>query len=332
MRRKKKRERAQSGSPAKSAKQLQLDEILARTVRETALVQVHEGNQPSSPSDTCTRPCNTSVIINGGEHERQLIETVGEHCILTGRTVLAIFQKLENISNQLDSVHKSLNKNEGELSKAQHHSHPLAETVTGGHMEDMGKTVEEPSKDSKDPFTSTWDSLFVNKLHNLGFTLDYFANFDFKTAYLTIKAKLFEEETELLSSNLNWTCSPRFFNLSPVFGHDLCYFRKLINPNKRRAFMLARLNIFPSSVLSGRYLGIPSSQRLCKFCQLEPDTVPHILCHCPAHTRLRKEFLDPIMSMFSGPPEEYTSFLLRDNSEWVTLQVADFLVAVINKK
>lgn len=95
--------------------------------------------------------------------------------------------------------------------------------------------------------------------------------------------------------------------------------------------MLARFNIFPSSVLSGRFQNIPHECRTCEFCHLEPDIVAHILCHCSAHSYLCERLLEPILSSFIGPSEGRVGFLLEDSSNVITNLVADFLVTVIKK-
>lgn len=55
--------------------------------------------------------------------KHQLLELVGEHCITTGRTVLTIFQKLENIVHQLDTVQKLLSNNKKETSNLHYFHH-----------------------------------------------------------------------------------------------------------------------------------------------------------------------------------------------------------------
>lgn len=93
--------------------------------------------------------------------------------------------------------------------------------------------------------------------------------------------------------------------------------------------MLARLNIFPSEVLSGRYSQIPFEQRICILCGTEPDSVVHILCLCPALKTIHTLVLGPNISSFSGPPQSLAGFLLQDNSQETTASVADFLVMVL---
>ena len=93
--------------------------------------------------------------------------------------------------------------------------------------------------------------------------------------------------------------------------------------------MLARLNIFPSEVLKGRYARVPYEKRTCNLCGLEPDSVSHILCHCPKFRALRDRILGPIISGFSGPPQLLTGFLLHDFSLETMTPVAEFLAKVL---
>ena len=94
--------------------------------------------------------------------------------------------------------------------------------------------------------------------------------------------------------------------------------------------MLARLNIFASEVLKGRYARVPFEQRICNFCGLEPDSVTHILCHCPEFKDMRACLLGSIISIFSGPPQLLTGFLLNDYSQKITALVAEFLTKVLS--
>lgn len=48
--------------------------------------------------------------------DNQLWEQLGEHCIITGKTVLAIFEKLQQISDQLGSFQEALVQREKEVS------------------------------------------------------------------------------------------------------------------------------------------------------------------------------------------------------------------------
>lgn len=92
--------------------------------------------------------------------------------------------------------------------------------------------------------------------------------------------------------------------------------------------MLARLNIFPSAVLTGRYSRVPFDQRRCNHCGIEPDSVTHFLCVCPVFSKLRRVFLGPVISSYSGPPNLLAAFLLNDFSQEITLLVAKFLANV----
>lgn len=138
----------------------------------------------------------------------------------------------------------------------------------------------------KDSYLSKWFKLIDSKLLSLGLSPESLADINLNKSHSIIKSKLRESEFNQLFPNLNPTCSPQFFGLPPSLARPSNYFNKLTNPIKRRVFMLARLNIFPSAVHSGRFSNLPCDRRLCLYCSLEPDTLDHILLRCPAHQSL----------------------------------------------
>ena len=184
----------------------------------------------------------------------------------------------------------------------------------------------------KDPFSSKWFNILDAKLASLDLSPESLSDTTLHRAHQIIKSKLWQQELNLLLPNLNPICSPHFFGLSPSLGRPSNYFSKLINPSKRRAFMLARLNIFPSAVHFGRFANIPRINRLCLFCSSEPDTLDHILFRCPTHQHLRNNILEPLLSSLFVSLADPLPTLLSDYSATITSVVADFLLAVSKSK
>ena len=177
-----------------------------------------------------------------------------------------------------------------------------------------------------DSYTSNWFKLIDSKLLSLGLNLESLFDLGLQQAHSLIKHKLLQLEFESLSADLNPTCSPLFFSLPPSLGRPSNYFSSLTNPGQRRAFMLARLNIFPSAVHAGRFAKIPRANRLCFFCHTLPDSLDHILFHCPVHSSLRKLFLEPWLSLL---PNSLT-FFLNDSCPPITSAVARYLLEISN--
>lgn len=166
--------------------------------------------------------------------------------------------------------------------------------------------------------------LLKAKLQTLDVTLESLADISLNQAHSTIKSKVWETESQLLLSTINPACSPSYLGLPPSSGRVSNYFRKLINSNKRWAFMLARLKD-PSAVLAGRLQSIPLDSRICNLCSLEPDMMVHILSCCPALRALRDLFLGSILPILSKSRDDLLRSLLDDNSMTITNLVADYL-------
>ena len=181
----------------------------------------------------------------------------------------------------------------------------------------------------KDPFTSMWFHFIEAKLSSLSLSVETLADMNLHSAHQTIRSSLYDLEYATLFSQMNPICSPLAFGLSPSLGRPFNYFNQLSNPQKRRAFMLARLNIFPSAAHFGRFTRTPRSNRLCHFCASEPDSLDHILLRCPTHNIPRKRLLGPLLSSFSPFFPDPSPILLSDFSTSITSQVAEFLLTVM---
>ncbi|KAJ7337996.1 hypothetical protein JRQ81_010522 [Phrynocephalus forsythii] len=182
----------------------------------------------------------------------------------------------------------------------------------------------------RDPYVSKWYQFIQSKIHRIGIDLDSLINCQESQILKIIHQRIWDIEYQTISSGLNPTCSPHFYGLMPTPGLGANYMKHLINPCLCRAFMLARLNILPSAVLSGRYYNVPFEKRLCKLCLLEPDSTSHILLSCPSHHKLRLRLLTPYISNFSGSPESITKRLLEDKLPELTASVAEYLATVLH--
>ncbi|KAJ7325020.1 hypothetical protein JRQ81_018040, partial [Phrynocephalus forsythii] len=139
---------------------------------------------------------------------------------------------------------------------------------------------------------------------------------------------IWDIESQSIAAVLNSTCSPRFYGLLPISGLGVNYIENLTNPRQPQAFMLSKLNIFPSAVLSGRYHNIPFENKLCKYCLLELDSTSHILS-CPTHHKFHQQILVPFTPNLSGSPESVIQCLLVDKSFKVTDSMAEYLARVL---
>lgn len=193
-----------------------------------------------------------------------------------------------------------------------------------------------PSPDSlisvlmSDSYIFTWFKTVETKLHSINLSVELLADLNLFQAYRIIKDHLFLAEFNILKNSLNPTCSPLSLGLFPQFVATSNYFYHLTNPRLKRAFMLARLNIFPSAVHYGRFMRVPREKRLCLFCGESPDTLLHILLSCPSHDSSRRMYLEPWITNF--PPQvSPLPQLLEDSIAPLTYSVASFLAHILLK-
>lgn len=147
---------------------------------------------------------------------------------------------------------------------------------------------------------------------------------DLNHAYLTLRSRLWEAESQLLSSNLNPSCSPCYFDLSPFFGHEFNYFWKIVNPSKRLACLQDLTYYLPQFSLED-----------IKTSHMNTESVNFViwnLIQFPTFWAIVLPVASSVNTNFTGPPERCVSFLLEDSSEVVTDLVADFLAAIIKKQ
>lgn len=169
------------------------------------------------------------------------------------------------------------------------------------------------------------------KLSSINLSIEVLADLSLKQAYNVIRENLFLAEFNLIRSTLNPTCSPLSFGLSPQHAFTSNYFYTLTNPQLKRAFLLARFNIFPSAVHYGRFLHIPRDKRLCLFCKEAPDTLSHILFFCPTHSSLRKLYLVTRLLHYSPSCESSLSLFMEDAIGPLTYAVASYLAFILSK-
>lgn len=194
-----------------------------------------------------------------------------------------------------------------------------------------------PSSDSlisvllKDSYVSSWFRSVEAKLSSINLSIEALADLSLQQAYSIIRENLFLAEFNFLKSTLNPICSPLFFGLSPQYALTSNYFFTLTNPQLKRAFLLARFNIFPSAVHYGRFLCIPRHKRLCLFCKEVPDTLSHILFFCPHHSSIRQLHLATWFSYYPPSCEFSLSRFMEDAIGSLTFAVARYLALVLSK-
>lgn len=183
----------------------------------------------------------------------------------------------------------------------------------------------------KDSYISSWFRLVEAKLHSINLSIEALADLTLQQAFKVIKENLFLAKFNFLKSTLNLTCSPLSLGLFPQHALTSNYFFTLTNPQLKRAFMLARFNIFPSANHYGRFLRIPREKRLCLFCKQTPDTISHILFFCPTHSSLRKLYLASWFLQFPPTCKSSLSLIMEDVIGPLTYAVANYLALILKK-
>ena len=178
----------------------------------------------------------------------------------------------------------------------------------------------------QDSSSSNWLAIIEKKISALGLCLDSFYMLSASETFQIIKQRVLDIEQQNLYNAANKTCSPVKLSLPCKFGHIASYLSALSNPQHRRAFSLARFNVMPSAVLTGRFLRTPHADRLCSCKQNCIDSISHILLGCPKYTAPRIQLLEPILKNKSGLSEaDKVYFMLSDSLQDVSASVASFL-------
>ncbi|CAI5791307.1 Hypothetical predicted protein [Podarcis lilfordi] len=107
-----------------------------------------------------------------------------------------------------------------------------------------------------------------------------------------IKKKLQQLDFSNTASCARGPCSGLALAIPPPEGIPLYCFT-ISSETKRRAFTCARLNCFPTAVLSGRYSRVPIANRTCSCNDTALETMEHVMLFCPNWTDERSRFLTP---------------------------------------
>lgn len=92
------------------------------------------------------------------------------------------------------------------------------------------------------------------------------------------------------------------------------FLANLLIPQPMMAFLLVHLNVLPSTLLEGRFHGVPLQDHLWSCATCETETDGHVLPHCPFDSYLRHIVITPILQNLVGILKEwYTSFHLMDS-------------------
>uniref|UniRef100_A0A2D4PQN9 Reverse transcriptase zinc-binding domain-containing protein n=2 Tax=Micrurus surinamensis TaxID=129470 RepID=A0A2D4PQN9_MICSU len=182
-----------------------------------------------------------------------------------------------------------------------------------------------------DSHTSRWEKELSKKLHLLGFTGDALGDCGLKDAQFRVVQRLVDIDLQYLRSRANKTCSPLIFSHSNNYGLRMAsYLYTLTIPKYRRAFSLARFNVLPSALLSGRFKKLLLSERLCPCDRAEVETVEHVLIHCPIYNTARIQLWSSIGFDLSGfNANNLVVYCLGDKSSYITAQVSKFFLRAV---
>ena len=70
--------------------------------------------------------------------------------------------------------------------------------------------------------------------------------------------------------------------------------------NQRNILTKFRISSHKPEIEKGRYMNIPTEQRICRLCKLDVENEIHFLLECPSQANTRREILDQIESRFSN--------------------------------
>ena len=135
----------------------------------------------------------------------------------------------------------------------------------------------------------------------------------------------------LTGSNPCNTCSPQFWSISLNYKLLPAYLHQLDSHLARRAYLLARVNSFPSSVSWGRFNQIPTLKRLCLHGCKVPDTLTHIVLECPAFSSQRaliQSYLVDLNSKANSKPL-IIKLMLSEKDPTKLTRVADALGSML---
>ena len=100
-----------------------------------------------------------------------------------------------------------------------------------------------------------------------------------------------------------------------------------------RLLTAARLNTLDSTVLWGRYKGVPYTQRTCHCTMGVVESTEHILLTCPLYVELRQNLIAPLLRQFSFlSRERQVLYLLNNVTRNTASQVAKFLFLAFKRR
>ena len=174
--------------------------------------------------------------------------------------------------------------------------------------------------------SSNWFNYIEQKIQMLGIALDSLALAPVTYIYKIIKRRILDIELQALNEAARKTCSPLFLGISPSPDKLAFYFSHLINPQQRRAFMLARFNILPTAVMTGRFQKIPYAYRQCPCKQGSIETIQHVFFYCPIYDAIRAKVLNALPFKGTGYSDSCkVQFLLSNQDPDIIDIVAKFL-------
>ena len=129
-------------------------------------------------------------------------------------------------------------------------------------------------------FTRDFNEVILHKLRCLGLDLSILVNYYENTVLNLISKRLEDQDIQTIGSSYHRVCSPGHWEIPWVYKSMPLYLHVLEDFPLKRAFLLARLNIFPSNFSSGRLLQIPRNERRCLHGCNVPDSLSHLLLNC----------------------------------------------------
>lgn len=93
---------------------------------------------------------------------------------------------------------------------------------------------------------------------------------------------------------------------------------------------MARCNSIPSSVLWGRFNGIPFQERICPCPQRAVEMLDHLLFRCPLHNEARRKCL-ALQFYLNSLAEDFAilQFLLTTTDSDIVFQIAKFISQIV---
>ena len=134
-------------------------------------------------------------------------------------------------------------------------------------------------------FIRGFNEVILHKLRYLGLDFSILVNYDENTILKLISKRLEDQDIQTIGSSFYRICSSGHWDIPWVYKSMPLYLQVLEDYPLKRAVLLARLNIFPSNLSSGRFLQIPRNERRCLHGCNVPDSLSHLLFNCSKFQR-----------------------------------------------